>query len=93
MRPIDADTVWKRVASLAGEQVGVDAAGITPQTLFDADLNYDSIDMVDFVMHMEEEFEIGVEDELVQDVRTVGQARDLVLAKLGQRVSNPQAAL
>ncbi len=35
MTSIDADTVWQRVAFLAGDQVGVDAAGITPDTLFD----------------------------------------------------------
>lgn len=93
MTSTDVEAVWQRVAFLAGDQVGVDAAGITPDTLFDADLGCDSLDHVEFVMHIEESFEIVVPDDAATSVRTVGQARDLVLGKLGHAVSNPQAAL
>lgn len=68
------------VIRLAAAQVAVDPALVTLETRFREDLDYDSIDTMDFIMTLEETFELSIPDEQAEQVRTVGEAAGLVRA-------------
>jgi len=64
--------VFEKVKKIISDQFGVDEASITPDTSFKEDLNADSLDMVEIVMAMEEEFDIGeVGEDVVAGIETV----------------------
>jgi acyl carrier protein len=72
-------TVFERVQKIIAEQLGVDEAEITPQTSFVDDLNADSLDLVELIMSLEEEFSkqgksIEVSDEDAEKIATVQDA-------------------
>ena len=55
-------------------QLGVDKEKITPETSFVNDLGADSLDTVELVMELEEEFDINIPDDAAEKIQTVGQA-------------------
>ena len=61
----------------------MDADKVVPEAKFGDDLDADSLDLVELVMALEEEFGIEVPEEDLEGIETVGQAYDLVVAKLG----------
>ena len=64
--------VFEKVCALMSEQLGVDKDTITMRTTFD-DLNADSLDVVELMMAIEEEFNVGeIEDNTIQNINTVG---------------------
>ena len=65
--------IFERMQTIISEQFGVDADSITETTSFEEDLGADSVDLVELVMAMEDEFKIGEvgEDELAS-LSTVG---------------------
>jgi acyl carrier protein len=65
------------------ERLKVDAATITEDANLFEDLGLDSIDLMTVVMAVEEKFAIEVSDEELEDVTTLGQAADLLSAKVG----------
>lgn len=67
---------------MAAAQVGADPAGVSEETHFHADLNYDSLDDVEFVMTLEDAFDVSIADEDTDGVRTVGAAVELLCAAL-----------
>jgi acyl carrier protein len=71
--------VSRRVIELAAEQVDADPTRLTPQTHFVNDLNYDSLEVVEFTMKLEDEFEISVPDEAAEKLDTVGKVVDYVV--------------
>ncbi|MBI5629350.1 MAG: acyl carrier protein [Elusimicrobia bacterium] len=76
-----ADTnVADRVKQIIVEQLGVDAAEVTPQAHFVNDLGADSLDTVELVMALEEEFDTEIPDEQAEKIQTVGQAIDYIQA-------------
>jgi acyl carrier protein len=71
--------VFERVRKIIAEQLGVDESEITPQTSFVDDLNADSLDLVELIMSLEEEFSkegktIEVSDEDAEKIVTVQDA-------------------
>ena len=64
--------ILKKVIEMAAEQVGVDPKQVTAETHFHHDLEYDSLDDVDFAMKVEDEFELHVADEDAAQLKTVG---------------------
>ena len=71
--------VFERVRKIIAEQLGVDEGEITPQTSFVDDLNADSLDLVELIMSLEEEFSkegktIEVSDEDAEKIVTVQDA-------------------
>jgi acyl carrier protein len=71
--------VFERVRKIIAEQLGVDESEITPQTSFVDDLNADSLDLVELIMSLEEEFSkegktIEVSDEDAEKIITVQDA-------------------
>jgi acyl carrier protein len=62
--------------------LSVDADKVVPEASFGDDLEADSLDLVELVMALEEEFDIEVPEEEIEGVKTVGQAFDLIVGKL-----------
>ncbi|HEV2283327.1 MAG TPA: acyl carrier protein [bacterium] len=65
---------FDRVKAIVVEQLGVDAAQVTPQSKFVEDLGADSLDVVELVMALEEEFDLEIPDEDAEKIATVGEA-------------------
>jgi acyl carrier protein len=68
------------VADIVAEQLGVDRDKITPDTHFVNDLGADSLDTVELVMELEEEFDINIPDDAAEKIQTVGQAVEYIEA-------------
>ncbi len=76
--------VFERVRKIIAEQLGVDEAEITPQTSFVDDLNADSLDLVELIMSLEEEFSkegksIEISDEDAEKIVTVQDAVNYII--------------
>jgi acyl carrier protein len=67
-------SVEERVIDIVAEQLGVDRDKITRESNFVNDLGADSLDTVELVMELEEEFDINIPDEAAEKIQTVGQA-------------------
>lgn len=74
--------LFARFTKCAVEVLSVEADKITPEASFGDDLDADSLDLVELVMALEEEFGIEVPEEELDGIGTVGQAYDLVVSKL-----------
>ena len=70
--------VADRVIDIVAEQLGVDREKVTPETSFVNDLGADSLDTVELVMELEEEFDINIPDDAAEKIQTVGQAIDFI---------------
>jgi acyl carrier protein len=74
-------TVDERVKKIIGEQLGVEEDELTPEASFVEDLGADSLDTVELVMALEEEFGIEIPDEDAEKILTVGKALDYIKEK------------
>ena len=72
-------SVEERVKKLIVEQLGVNETEVTPDASFVDDLGADSLDTVELVMALEEEFETEIPDEDAENITTVQEAIDYVL--------------
>ncbi|MCA9185057.1 MAG: acyl carrier protein [Pirellulaceae bacterium] len=70
--------IAERVIDIVAEQLGVDKEKVTPDTSFVNDLGADSLDTVELVMELEEEFDINIPDDAAEKIQTVGQAIDFI---------------
>ena len=78
-----ADVAGK-VKEIIVEQLGVTPEQVTPEASFIEDLGADSLDTVELVMALEEEFDIQVPDEEAEKITTVQQAVDYIVNKKGE---------
>jgi acyl carrier protein len=69
-----AASVIERVKDIVADNLGVDREKITVDTSFVNDLGADSLDTVELVMELEEEFDINIPDDAAEKIQTVGQA-------------------
>lgn len=74
-------TVDERVKKIIAEQLGVEEDEVVPEASFVEDLGADSLDTVELVMALEEEFEIEIPDEDAEKILTVGKALDYIKEK------------
>lgn len=70
--------IFEKVKEIVAEQLSVKAEDINPQSNFANDLNADSLDTVELVMALEEEFDIEIPDEAAEKITTVQQAVDYI---------------
>jgi acyl carrier protein len=69
-----ATNIEAKVKSIIADQLGVGEDEIKPESSFIEDLGADSLDIVELVMAMEEEFEIEIPDEQAENIKSVGDA-------------------
>jgi acyl carrier protein len=80
---MDRQEVLAGLADVAVELLGVREDQVSEDARFDEDLDADSLDLVEFVMAVEDRFDIKVPEERLEGITTVGQAADLVLEMAG----------
>ncbi|WP_434633779.1 acyl carrier protein [Chromobacterium sp. CV08] len=78
------ENIEQRVKKIVAEQLGVNEAEIKIESSFVDDLGADSLDTVELVMALEEEFECEIPDEEAEKITTVQQAVDYVSANLNK---------
>ncbi len=71
-------SVQERVIEIVAEQLGADKDSVTPETHFINDLGADSLDTVELVMELEEEFDISIPDDAAEKIQTVGEAIEFI---------------
>ncbi|MEK6676346.1 MAG: acyl carrier protein [Planctomycetota bacterium] len=71
--------IEQKVIQIVSEQLSVDKAEIKRSTSFVNDLNADSLDTVELVMELEDEFDLTIPDEEAEKLKTVGEATDYIL--------------
>lgn len=74
--------VEDKVMKIVADQMSVDRAELTRQTSFQNDLNADSLDTVELVMELEDEFDMTIPDEEAEKLKTVGEAVDYIVKAL-----------
>lgn len=74
--------IFEKVQKIVAEQLGVEASEVTPQASFANDLGADSLDTVELVMALEEEFNIEIPDEAAEEIATVQAAVDYISNKV-----------
>ncbi len=75
---MSTSTIYDRLKGLVTEQLGVDEEEITPEASFVDDLNADSLDLVELIMSLEEEFGLEISDEDAEKILTVGDAASYI---------------
>jgi acyl carrier protein len=69
---------YDRLKKIVVEQLGVDEADVKPEASFVDDLNADSLDLVELIMSLEEEFGMEISDEEAEKIKTVGDAQEYI---------------
>ncbi len=77
-----AAEIEAKVIEIVAEQMSVNKGEITRNTSFVNDLNADSLDTVELVMELEDEFDMTIPDEEAEKLKTVGEAIDYIKNKL-----------
>lgn len=75
---MEQGNIEERVRRIISDQLGVDESQVTPNASFEEDLNADSLDLVELIMSLEEEFAIEISEEEAERIRTVGDAVEYI---------------
>lgn len=75
------NTTEDRVKKVIAEQLGVEPSAVTDEKAFVADLGADSLDEIELVMGIEDEFEIEIPDDDAEKIKTVKEAVDYVTTR------------
>ena len=76
------DEAFEKFTECAVEVLQVPADKVTREARFAEDLDADSLDLVELVMALEETFDVSVDESELEGIETIGQAYDLIVAKL-----------
>ncbi len=79
---MDSDATFEKFQECAVEVLQVPKEKVTKEARFAEDLDADSLDLVELVMALEESFDVTVEETELEGIETIGQAYDLIVAKL-----------
>ncbi len=79
---MSANEIFEKVKKIVADQLGVETSAVVPQASFQNDLGADSLDTVELVMALEEEFEIEIPDEAAEEILTVQSAVDYINNKV-----------
>jgi len=72
------EEILVKLKPVIAEQLGVDEGEVNPEASFTEDLNADSLDLVELIMSLEEQFTIQISDEDAEKITTVGEAVDFI---------------
>jgi acyl carrier protein len=75
-------SVHERLTKIISDQLGVDESEVVPGASFVEDLNADSLDLVELIMSLEEEFKLQISDEDAEKITTVQEAEDYIEERL-----------
>lgn len=75
--------IFEKVADIANDVLGIDPDKITEETTFD-DLDADSLDRLQLVTAMEDEFDIEIDDEKLEAINSVAEAIEAITSALGE---------
>jgi acyl carrier protein len=75
---VSVSTTYERLKKIVVEQLGVEEDEVKPEASFVDDLNADSLDLVELIMSLEEEFGTEISDEDAEKIRTVQDAVDYI---------------
>jgi acyl carrier protein len=78
-------SVEERVIQIVCDNLGVNKEQVTRKTSFIEDVGADSLDIVELIMELEEEFEINIPDEQAEKIKTVGEAIDYIEAEIKKK--------
>lgn len=73
--------VFERVKKIIVDRLGVDESEVTPEASFRDDLGADSLDVVELVMELEDEFDLEISDEDAEKIRTVGEVVEYIKSR------------
>ena len=76
--------ILEKIKGIISGQFDIDEEDITLDTSFKDDLSADSLDLVELIMALEDEFDLEVEDDEVESIKTVGDAVDYIKNSLGE---------
>ena len=71
-------STYDRLKKIVVEQLGVDEDEVKPEASFVDDLNADSLDLVELIMSLEEEFGMEISDEDAEKIKSVGDAQEYI---------------
>ncbi len=77
------EEIEEKVFNIVSEQLSVEKGEIKRETSFVNDLNADSLDTVELVMELEDEFDMNIPDDEAEKLQTVGQAIDYIRSSVG----------
>lgn len=80
--------MFKTVKGIISSQFNINEEEITLETSFKDDLNADSLDLVELIMALEDEFDLEIDDEDVEGIKTVGDAVNYIKELLGDEEDN-----
>lgn len=81
---MSTEEIFKIMQKMIAEQFAIDADEISMESSFTDDLGADSVDLVELIMAMEEEFDVGeIDEEELTELKTVGDCVEFLTKKLG----------
>ena len=75
------DEILAKIREFLVDQLGVEADAVTMEARFQEDLDADSLDLVELIMELEDEFGVKITDEEAEKITTVGDAVEFIVAR------------